>query len=46
MANIITNMKEINNMGKYIKDAFGAEEFFIDDFHFFEAREGLWLQVL
>ena len=46
MANIITNMKEINNIGKYIKDAFGAEEFFIDDFHFFEAREGLWLQVL
>ena len=41
MANIITNMKEINNMGKYIKDAFGAEEFFVDDFHFFEAREGL-----
>lgn len=46
MANIITNMKEINNMGKYIKDAFGAEEFFVDDFQFFEAREGLWLQVL
>ena len=21
-------------------------EFFIDDFHFFESREGLWLQVL
>ena len=46
MANIITNMKENNNMGKYIKDAFGAEEFFVDDFRFFEAREGLWLQVI
>lgn len=46
MANIITNTKEINNIGKYVKEAFGAEEFFMDDFHFFEAREGLWLQVL
>ena len=23
------NAKEINDMGKYLKDAFGAEEFFI-----------------
>ena len=46
MANIITNTKEINNIGKYVKEAFDAEEFFMDDFHFFEAREGLWLQVL
>ena len=46
MSNIITNTKEINNIGKYVKDAFGADEFFIDDFRFFEAREGLWLQVL
>ena len=36
MSNIITNLKEINDMGKYIKDTFGADEFFVDDFHFFE----------
>lgn len=46
MSNIITNAKEINNMGNYIKEAFGADEFFVDDFHFFESRKGLWLQVL
>lgn len=46
MSNIITNLKEINDMGKYLKDAFGADEFFVDDFHFFEAKDGMWLQVL
>lgn len=46
MSNIITNTKEFNSIGNYLKDAFGVDEFYIDDFHFFEAREGLWLQVL
>ena len=40
------NAKEINDMGKYLKDAFGAEEFFIDDVHFFESRKNLWLQAI
>ena len=46
MSNIITNTKEFNNIGNYLKNAFGVDEFYMDDFHFFEAREGLWLQVL
>jgi hypothetical protein len=40
------NTKEINDMGKYLKDAFGAEEFFIDDVCFFESRKDLWLQAI
>lgn len=46
MSNIITNLKEINDMGKYLKDAFGVEEFFIDDVCFFESRKDLWLQAI
>lgn len=46
MSNIIQNTKEITEMGKYLKNAFGVTEFYIDDFRFFESREDLWLQVL
>ena len=46
MSNIITNTREINSIGNYVKEAFGATEFFIDDFAFYEAKDGFWLQVL
>ena len=40
------NTKEISNIGNYLKNAFGVEEFFIDDVHFFESRKDLWLQAI